>query len=199
MKKKLDVDWETLESRLVLAAVVLLIGLSIIDAIWRLSERWTIPAIFLSLGVVLKLSLSSRKAIDDVKSSQVAPVELNIYEDGEQFYNALRKEASAATQSIESTYVRKYPPTLMTKVPAASLYFEGVIEWSRVGGRHSVRRVFGRGAAGDGMHEWLADHYKSVKGIENYRVRVIDWPSDIPAINLAIIDSRIVFLLLSAV
>jgi hypothetical protein len=219
-KEKIQRDSDDIEPFLLLILLIVLIAFSLADAIWRLSDRWTTPALFVALLVILRLLWKLRteqtqmleeqieqlkKVVEDATDHTVGEVrrcvtsngaDIQFYDSSEKFYSALTEAVRSATDQIDTTYVRHYPPDRV-KDSGADRYFTEVLEWAKRGEGRYLRRIFCVSPENSPMSEWLAGHRRVAETIDNYQWKLIEWPLTVDAINIAVFDETITFLLVA--
>jgi hypothetical protein len=204
---------ERIEERVVVAGVVLLLGVAVFDGIFGLPEGWVTAALFVALLLILRLlwpvheiqsrttevkdSIASTLSIlQDVRKRVGDPIAVRPYANFEEFYSDAADAISHAEEKLELTYVRRYPPTVL-KGETAGAYFDGVLQWVSESPTRQVRRVFCLAENAEDLRVWLDDHVHDTSHLTNYRIRVLDWPLPVDAINFAVIDEAVVFLLIA--
>ena len=104
------------------------------------------------------------------------------------YYKDLLSMLDAATARVDLTHIRSEPPA---EFRGTSEWFEQVIRWADSHPYGRLRRIIA--VRNDEMLEWA----KKLAVIEeeskhaNFNVRVCDWNSDFPAVNMAIFDRKI--------
>ena len=213
-------DNDDLEAFLLVILLGALIAFSFVDTIWSFSDRWTTPALFVALLVILRLLWRLREDQVTTLENQFSQVKslienatattltelahrlpdeettIEFYDSSEAFYGALTEAVHAAHEQIDTTYVRHYPPDKI-KDSGADRYFKEVLGWVSQGEGRSLRRIFCVSPENSPMNSWLIEHCRAAREIDNYQWKVIDWPMKVDAINIAIFDETLTFLLVA--
>lgn len=197
MKRRLV---ETAQDRflvIVLVALgVLSVGIPIYEGITEsnVPASWNTPLILLALYAIVKLVGSLPEIHTDVRflRSRAEGIRAQRLPTVRDFYDSLRAGLNQASATIDLTHIRDTPPVDFG--PGASDFFEKVLEWSEGDGR-SVRRIIA--VRSPAMLEWAKELESRTQTLPRFKVRVVDWTIDAPALNMAIIDDRAVFLALS--
>lgn len=107
-----------------------------------------------------------------------------------QFYGALSHGLSTAETTLDVTHIRDNPPVDFGE--SAAEYADGVLRWLAESSSRSARRVIA--VRNDRMRRWAQDLRSIQEQTPNLHVRVVDWNLAAPALNLAILDSKVVFM-----
>lgn len=117
------------------------------------------------------------------------------YASAEEFYRAATERVAEAQDRIYSTYLRRLPPSGL-RGEGAKHYFDTVLAWAHADQNHSVRRILGRRSQNDALSKWIGQQIVLAQALQNYAIRIIDWPLEADTINMVLVDSRHVFLLI---
>ncbi len=183
----------SLEDRLLVAALLVLFGASIVTAALHISSSWQAPLIFLALLAVIKLVAPVDEIHEDVRFLRgvAEAVSVQRYATVESFYTDLTHAVDEATVSLDLSHIRDQPPADF-RGSHPTEYFNRVMEWTTAGPQRSVRRLIS--VRNDEMRQWARLLADATSQIPAFRVRVVKWDIDAPAINMAIVDGKAVFL-----
>lgn len=183
---------QELENRVLYAALVVLLGASIASAALHVNAAWQSPLIFLALLAILRLVTPVDEIHQDVKYLRdLAGLSVQTYPTVDAYYIDLRHAVNEATVSLDLTHIRNQaPPEFVGREP--SEYFKQVRDWVGASDSRSIRRIISIKNAE--MLTWAKQLAEEIEGIPRYRVSVLDWSIESPAINLAIVDQRVVFM-----
>jgi transcriptional regulator with XRE-family HTH domain len=123
-------------------------------------------------------------------------LDITWYRDNEEFYGAGADRIGHARSQIRLTYVRQHPPTSYTSA-AAKRYFETMLDWARLPGARSVRRIIGVRMHDVAMLTWLREHFAATQDLLNYEARVLTWTPRSDGLNMALFDDSTTFLAFS--
>lgn len=91
------------------------------------------------------------------------------------------------------THIRDEPPTHFV---LGKSYFDKIEKWCLEHPPCPVRRI--TALNNEAMIQWAEELFKMTKRNGNFHVRICDWKSRFPMINMAIIDETKVFLAITA-
>ena len=168
----------------------------------EIKPAWNTPVVLASLYFIIRLVAlipdigTDVKVIgNDVKSlvetAEAVRVEriLNVND----FYASLTKAVDKATSTLDLTHIRDTPPNDFG--PTAADFFNRVVDWCAGGEGRTVRRVIS--VRNPEMHIWAQQLAETTADLPQFSIRVIDWVSEAPAINFAIVDEAAVYLTLT--
>jgi hypothetical protein len=183
---------QELENRLLLFALIVLLGASVATAALHVNAAWQSPLIFLALIAILRLVVPVDEIHEDVKYLRgVAGLSVQTYPTVEAFYIDLRHAVNEAELSLDLTHIRNQSPVeFVGREP--SEYFREVLDWVSTNESRAVRRIIA--VRNHEMLIWAQQLAVETEQFARYRVHVIDWSIESPAINLALVDSRVAFL-----
>lgn len=116
------------------------------------------------------------------------------YRDNEEVYSAIARQVPLTKRRIMTTYLRRQPPDHYASQSAPE-YFAAILGWANEPGARSVRRITCAPTAE--MRGWASRHFEESHHIKNYEVRVIPWAVDADAMNIALFDDSVIFLVFS--
>jgi hypothetical protein len=184
--------WDRLENQLLVAALLVLFVASIVTAILQVDPGWQTPLIFLALFAILRIVIPVDEIHGHVKYLRdVAGLSVQTYPTVSAFYADLRHALDEATSSVDLTHIRQQPAGDFTG-SQPSEYFQQVLAWAQAGEGRLVRRVICIPNAK--MWAWAEELAEHTRDFPRYEVRVVQWSLDVPAINMAIMDGRALFL-----
>ena len=181
-----------LENRILVVTIVVLFVASIVKAIFGIEARWQIPLVFLSLLAIIRLLYPVEQIHTDVRylrdlstSAKISP-----YPTLDAFYSDLRHALSRAQYTLDLTHIRDNPPADFGE--HTSGWFDAVAEWVTKDSARSVRRLIA--VRNEAMQEWAEELHAAAARLPQFHIRVVKWDIDAPAVNMAIIDTSVVFL-----
>ncbi len=183
----------SLEDRLLVVALLVLFASSILTAAMHISSSWQAPLIFLALLAVIKLVAPVDEIHEDVRYLRgvAEAVRVQRYATMESFYSDLAHAVEEASVSLDLSHIRDQPPAEF-RGNRPTEYFNRVMEWTTSGSQRSVRRLIS--IRNQEMRQWASQLADATSQIPAFRVRVVKWDMDAPAINMAIVDGKAVFL-----
>lgn len=184
---------QTVEDRILIAVLAILFVASIIGAIVGVPAAWQTPIIVAALVAIMRLLAPVEEIHEDVKFLRgvASAMSIQSYATLQAFYADLTHAVEEAKETLDVTHIRDNPPDDFVG-SRPSDYFHMVTTWLQADSSRSVRRVIAvRNAA---MHAWAVQLAEAAAHMPNYQVRVVDWSVAAPAINMAIVDGRAVFL-----
>jgi hypothetical protein len=118
--------------------------------------------------------------------------EITTFSDGDEYYRALTEALNTAKHSLDLTHIRGEVPKDFGDSDHG--WFEQVFDWLDGRPNRSVRRIMSvrTNEALDWAHKLCADRERQ----PSFYVSVIDWPLNIPAVNVAIVDGARVYVAL---
>jgi hypothetical protein len=108
------------------------------------------------------------------------------------YYDSLTLAVGEAVSSLDLTHIRDSPPADFGE--HATVFFDQLVDWCLADG-HSIRRVIS--IRTPAMREWAQQLASETEHLTRFKVRVIDWKIAAPAMNMAIVDNRAVYLALT--
>lgn len=180
-----------IEDRLLVAAIFVLLLVSIAGAVLKIDPAWQSPLIVTALLAILRIVTPVDEIAANVKYlRELAGTAVQTYSTVDAYYSDLLHAMSKATASLDLTHIRDQPPSdFIGSHPGE--YFKHVRDWvSSTDGRY-VRRIIA--VRNPKMRAWAEELARQTKDLP-YKVRVIDWSVDVPAINMTIVDGRALFL-----
>lgn len=194
--KRLRFNMPTLNRRALTVTLWILTFASIITAIFAVDARWQIPLVLLALIFIISLLNPVEEIRSDVRylrnvKETAAPS--RTYSTQQELYADLERAVSKATSTLDLTHIRDQPPAAFGA--EADQYSEAVVAWLRSDNDHSARRIIS--VRSRDMLEWAKELEKIKSRTPHYHIRVVDWSISAPALNMAIIDGRAVFLALT--
>ena len=123
---------------------------------------------------------------------EVANVRVQRMPNSKDFYDNLDRARDQATSTLDLTHIRDSPPADYGH--GTSAFFDRVVDWCSVEGR-SVRRIIS--VRSPAMYDWALELDAKTRDLPQFRIRVIDWAIDAPAMNMAIVDEKAVYLALT--
>lgn len=169
---------------------------SILTAILQWPATWQIPLVFLALIAIISLLNpveEIHKNVRYLRNVKETSAPSRTFSTRQEFYNDLAKAVEQATSTLDLTHIRDHPPKDFGT--EAEEYAESVANWLREDSDHSARRIIS--ANSPAMLEWARALAKLQQSLPAYHIRVVDWSINAPALNMAIVDGRAVFLALT--
>lgn len=158
-----------------------------------LSQAWSTALILGALATIVGALLGVPSIRSDVKYLRdVADVRVQRLPNVKDFYENLNAAVDRATATLDLTHIRDSAPADFG--PAATSFFAKLIDWSSIEGR-SIRRIIS--VRSPAMYEWARQLVEETKDIPQFDVRVVDWSTKAPAINMAIVDGKAIYLALT--
>ncbi|KUN16348.1 hypothetical protein AQJ23_45260 [Streptomyces antibioticus] len=186
------VNLQSIAQKLLLIALLFVIGGSIVANLFAWDVKWQIPLIYAVLYVLLSVVVEIR--------DRQAPTTSTHYRTSDEFFLSFARFVRTAERHVYTSYVRNTPPPSFQS-PAAQQYFRAAADWTRRNPGASFHRIIGVPAQEPGKSEmrlWLREHYEEMRDLGNYHARVVTTNSGVDAVNVAIIDDTAVLLLLTA-
>ncbi|TXS52518.1 hypothetical protein EAO75_08330 [Streptomyces sp. uw30] len=186
------VSLQSVEQKLLLLALLFVMGGSIVANLFAWDVKWQIPLIYAVLYVLLSVVIEIR--------DRQTPTPSTHFRTSDEFFLSFTRLVRTAERHIYTSYVRNTPPPSF-RSPAAQQYFRTAADWTRRNPGASFHRIIGVPAQEPGraeMRQWLRAHCEEMQGLANYHARVVITNSGVDAVNLAIIDDTAVLLLLTS-
>jgi hypothetical protein len=206
---------ERLELMVVSAVVVVLAVLALVDAVVDFVPQEVLTSgIFVALLAVLRMCtrmyavdartkalvesterLEHRSTRLDATLADVAGAitgpHVTTYPNAHAFYADMGAALRGAEMRLDLTHIRAETPKDFGA--AADGWFDEVREWLAVHPARSARRVIS--STSPDVVAWAEQTQRELHGL-NFYIEVIPWPLSIPAVNIAIIDEKRVFIAL---
>lgn len=146
-----------------------------------------------SLGDGLKALTSRTQAVEQSIQTlaESGSARVTTYANTQEFYRAMLDELEKTTYTLDVTHIRKQAPTDFGA--AADGWFGKTKDWVAADQRRSIRRIISAGSPE--VIDWARRFQPEIAGLSFY-VGVTNWPLTIPAVNVAIMDSRTLFMAL---
>jgi len=186
------VNLQSVEQKLLLLALLLMIGGSIVANLFAWDVKWQVPLIYAVLYVLLSVVIEVR--------DRQTPTPSTHYRTSDEFFLSFTRLVRTAERNVYTSYVRNTPPQSFHS-PAALQYFRTAADWTRSNPGTSFHRIIGvpeQEPCRSVMRQWLREHHEEMRGMANYHARVVTTNSGVDAVNLAIIDDKAVLLLLTS-
>lgn len=187
------------EDRVLLIFLGLLFALSVaVPVLESLTDRrippsWTVPVILAALYAILRLVGAVPEIRTDVRYlREVADVRVQRMPNVKEFYESLDGAVRNATSTLDLTHIRDTPPGDFGD--QATRFFAQLVDWCTVEGRSARRIICVRNPA---MLAWARQLADETRHLSRFSVRVVDWSTEAPAINMAIVDGKAVYLALT--
>ena len=185
-------DFARFEARALIGGLVLLAIGSIVTAAFNVEPAWQTPLVLVALLVIIRLLTPVEEIHTDVRFLREAAdsVSVELFPGVEPFYRQLAIAREKGTATLDLTHIRDEPPEDFGDEAAG--WSDTVAEWLDAGPGRSVRRIIS--VRSQSMRAWaehLEQHEASKPG---YEVKVVDWQLKAPAVNMVIIDQKVVFL-----
>jgi len=123
-----------------------------------------------------------RKVADSVRVQRMD----NIHD----FYESLSQAVDEAESTLDLTHIRDSPPADFGV--GAGAFFEKLRDWCLENDERSIRRIIC--VRTTPMYIWAEKMAEETEGIRRFKIRVIDWSIDAPALNMAIVDGKATYL-----
>jgi hypothetical protein len=189
----------SVESRSLIVILVVLLIVSLAIPVYegianaKVPSSWNTPVVLLALYAIVKLVGSLPEFHTDVRFLRdVANVRVQLTPNVKDFYESLDKALDQSTSTVDLTHIRDSPPADFG--PGAGGFFERVVDWCGVEGR-SVRRIIC--VRSPAMYDWARELAAKTEHLPQFKIRVINWTIDAPAMNMAIFDEKVVYLALT--
>ncbi|MEU0567402.1 hypothetical protein ABZ297_18735 [Nonomuraea sp. NPDC005983] len=200
---------DPIEDRVILLICVIVVGASVVGAVYNWPPTVLLPLIFVALYAILRSLLplrgmhqtlqQTRAELTAVRRELAGPghqcTEFRRYANNREFYSALRAAIlDSAENQLDVWYVRQAPPTTLAQKEARQ-YFDAVLRWAKDNSSRSARRLICVNS--DHMRRWAVEHYRQTRTVPNYEAHVVEWDLKADLLNMAIVDERLVFLAFS--
>jgi hypothetical protein len=200
LRERLKLD--EVDAWLTVVFLVGLFGFSVVSAVFDFETRWLTPALLLAVLLILRIvwplgSLRSDIVLLQESVSRLTSdrelAKVQFHKSPGTFYAAATEAVREAKDRIYVTYLRQEPPD-----SDGEPYFRSILDWVNADPSHSVRRVIGRSKSSPAFDRWLVEQKEeSAKSNGRYEIKLLDWPLEHDAINMALIDNEHVFLLVA--
>lgn len=211
---------DSTEDKLIVAALVIVfigsIGFATAEAAlgWDIPASWNIPIIIFTLGAILKLlspvpeihsdtaylkqalDLGSKELVTQAEQLRalmqqaVGSHSIVAFPTAAQYYLELNKALKTTQRTIDLTHIRGEDPQQYYGIDDG--WFDNVMRWVEDGKGREVRRIM---TVRDGMRDWATSLAEQTEGTQ-FKVKVVDWPRQFAALNMAIMDDERVYLAL---
>jgi hypothetical protein len=184
---------EEVEARVLTVALIVAIGLSIADNIWKFldNQDWIFPLILLVLLIFLRWLEVTRKKVVAIATG--TPV--RTYSTYAEFYSEALFAVQRSSHSVYAVFSHSRAPAHHTA--ESRRYYAGTLTWARKSpGQRALHRVIRLPANSSDVQSWVDEQNQLASKIENYHVKVLRYPPgmELEGENFAVIDSDIVFL-----
>lgn len=197
MKKvKFDQHFEIKVASLILAVFIIVSIMSgYIEKFVHLPKGWEIPIILASLLLISRTLMTLYRVDDNIKKllSNIGWMEVKRYDTYQDFYHDLNIEMKKAKISLDLTHIRNEPPADFVLGKA---YYDGVKDWCQSNPGAPVRRITAINNLQ--MLNWAHQLLNMSDECKNFYVRICDWQSEFPMINMAILDHSKVFVAITS-
>lgn len=200
--------FDKVEARVIVGLLVVLfagsLGIAVAEQFFstQIKPAWSTPLVLASLYFIVRLVAiipdigTDVKVIGtDVKSlvETADTVRAQRISNVNDFYVSLLKAVDKATTTLDLTHIRDTPPNDFGST--ATEFFNRVVDWCSGGEARTVRRVISvRNAE---MRVWAQQLDETTRHLPQFSIRVIDWATDAPAVNFAIVDEVAVYITLT--
>lgn len=175
---------------------VVSVGIPVYEEVFgtRVPASWNAPVVLLALFAIIRLVGPLPQIGKDVRYlREIADVGVQRMPTVKDFYDSLMDGLAKAETTLDLTHIRDHPPADFG--PGASEFFTRLVDWCMTEQGRSIRRIISvRNVA---MYEWALALAEQVADLPQFEIRVIDWAPRAPALNMAIIDERAVYLALT--
>jgi len=181
-----------LEDRILVGSLVVVLIWSVVAAVINVPPAWQIPPVFIALLAIVRMVAPMdhiEEVVQSIRTSVTVSVTRN--DSAEDFYQDLTHAVRKATSHIDLTHMRDTPPEDF-KGLAPTEYFSHLLDWLAVSDSRTIRRVICvRNAK---MRVWAERLHEVSRTTPGFHVRVVDCGAAMPIINMAILDSREVYI-----
>jgi hypothetical protein len=160
-----------------------------------LPMNWEQPIILTTLILIINMlrkiydvDNTTKKIYDDLDCDA-----LTKYDDYGLFYKDLDVAMKTAKISLDLTHIRAEPPAAFAN---SESYYDSQVDWCTKNKSAYLRRI--TTMSNEKMKKWIKELQKIENEISNYHIRLCDWSLEFPMINMAIVDKKMVFLVLTA-
>lgn len=184
--------FEDIESNVLTAVLLIAIALSLADNVWGFlnKQSWIFPLILAALLVHLRWLDSTRKKVEAI----AVGTPLRTYDSHSEYYAHVLRAVTRSERSVYAVFSHATAPHQQTE--ESRKYYAGTLRWARkLPGRRVLHRVIRVPADSPGLRQWVDEQLDLASRVENYRVRVVNYPPGMrpEGQNIAIIDSSVVF------
>lgn len=181
-----------IQSKLLIAALVVLAIASIVTAAFGVPPEWQTPIVLVALLAIILLLSPVEEIHSDVRFLRAAATSVKVerFPNVDEFYSQLNAAIAKGTSTVDLSNVRDEPPKDFGG--AATGWSDKVAEWVEAAPGRSIRRVIA--IRSEAMREWALELQQLEARLSGYHVRVVDWVLEAPALNMVIIDEKVVFL-----
>ncbi|MGV9309681.1 hypothetical protein ACWDLG_40490 [Nonomuraea sp. NPDC003727] len=195
-KSLASLSLDRIEDRIITVICVIVVGASVLGAVFDWPPAAFLPLIFVALYAILRCLLPLRgmdRTLEKLANHQCT--EFRRYKNNAEFYSALRTAIlRGAENQLDVWYVRQAPPSTLAQKEAKQ-YFDAVLDWAGGNSSRSVRRLICVNS--DAMRKWAMTHFDQTCEVQNYEAHVVEWDIKADLLNMAIVDERVVFLAFS--
>ena len=185
-------DFATLQDRALYVVLGALALASVVTAALSVPAVWQTPLVLFALIAIIRLLRPVEEIHTDVRylRSVATAVRVQRFPNVDDLYKQLKAAIWSATGSLDLTHIRDEPPQEFGDEAAG--WSDAVLEWLLDGPGRSVRRIIS--ARSDAMKAWARHLEETTRDHPAYHIRVVDWSIDAPAVNMVIVDDKVVFL-----
>lgn len=185
--------WEQLETRLLLLALVGMLGVSLANEVFDFASnpKFYFPMILLALLVIVRIADVTRDRIESIAIG----TPLRTYDSQAEFYGGALPAINTAETNLLAVFTHTTSPLQHTI--ESRRYYAGTLRWVKKNpGKRSLHRVIRLPATSPDVQEWVDEQIRLANKIENYHVRVLRYPPglELEGENFVVIDSREIFL-----
>ena len=192
----LRVDTLRVNRRVLTVLLYALTIASIITAAFNVRAAWQTPFVLVALIFIISLLMPVEEIRTDVRylrNVKEALTPTRTYATQQELYGDLDRAVTQANATLDLTHIRDQPPSAFGE--EAGHYSEAVAAWLKQDNDHSVRRIIS--VRSPEMMVWARELRKLQERTPHYHIRVVDWSIGAPALNMAIVDGKAVFLALT--
>lgn len=160
----------------------------------KLPSNWELPVILAALILIVNM-LKKLYEVDENTKKLLENLEIDVltkFDRYDSFYKELTIAMKGATTSLDLTHIRHEPPSSFTN---SDKFFDGVQTWCKKNPTGYLRRV--TTVCNEDMKNWVRELKRTENEVNNYHVKICEWSTEFPMINMAIIDKKNVFLTLT--
>lgn len=199
---------EGVEARVLVAILVILflgsIAIATAEQFLRVEIKasWSTPLVLASLYFIVRLVSIIPDIGTDVKSigtdvksliGVAESIRVQRISNVDDFYKSLGNAVDKATSTLDLTHIRSTPPSDFGAT--ATDFYDRLIKWCTGGDGRTIRRVIS--VRNPEMRVWAQQLAADTEHLPQFCVRVVDWATDAPAINFAIVDERAAYIALT--
>jgi hypothetical protein len=180
------------QSKVLIVALGLLAVASIVTAAFNVPPEWQTPLVLTALLAIILLLTPVEEIHSDVRFLRAAATSVKVerFPNVDEFYAQLGTAIKRAASTVDLSHIRDEPPREFGGEAAG--WTDSVAAWLEAAPGRSVRRVIA--IRSQAMREWALELHQQELKLPGYHVHVVDWVLDAPALNMVIIDSKVVFL-----